>query len=494
MKRGTLIASLGALSAGGLAACTGVSRMFPPADEDLTVEQLGKTLTTDVVVVGCGLSGIGAARTVLSYGRSVVVLEARDRVGGRVFSDNATFSGFPFDFGAQFFQQVISGNILFQIAKARGIKVTDVSTLPARFYVGSQPASFDQVAGFLNTYSGMLQAILAGGGAIEKPSQDFAASQVTNLYANSPWYENAIAINVSGTSLVEPDASSLLDVADFLQVSPAPFSTPGDFYVTESGMGNFVASLANGLAVTKGSPVVSIARDNAGVTVKTKAASYRAKAVIVTVPTAVLAAGGIEFQPNLPADVRDAIANLPIGVLYKFALGFKPGFLKGFTTTTPLTPLSNDPSPPTYFVKINNQNVIEGLIDVGAEFEGMPRSKQISTLLGKLEKTLPGAANAFDDRFASTSWSKQQYSLGSYSRAKIGAVGARTLLRTPVGRVFFAGEAVGIGGLHSSMHGAYTSGIAQASAALKAMGVNLQRSASGRPDDSKQPSGAGVTE
>ncbi|HTA40633.1 MAG TPA: NAD(P)/FAD-dependent oxidoreductase [Candidatus Acidoferrales bacterium] len=476
MNRAALITSLGALGAGSLAACSGVSQILPGGDDEHSRQDTGKTVTTDIVVVGSGLSGIGAARTVLSYGRSVVVLEARDRVGGRVFSDNTTFRGFPFDFGAQFFQQVISGNILFQIAKARGIDVVDISSLPSRFYVGSKPASTDQFAAFLQTFSDMLQDILAAGATIEKPRQDFAASKVTDLYARSPWQRNAIAVHVSGTSLAEPDASSLLDVATFLQVSPVPFSTPGDFYVTESGMGNFVASLANGLPVTKSSPVVSIARDNAGVTVKTRTASYRAKAVIVTVPTAVLAAGGIEFTPNLPTNVRDAIADLPIGVLYKFAIGFKPGFLNGFTTTTPITALSNEPLTPTYFVKINNQNVIEGLIDVGESLEAMPRSRQISTILGKIENTLPGAKNAFDGRFASTSWSKQQYSLGSYSRAKIGGVGARTLLRAPVGRVYFAGEAVGFGGLHSSMHGAYTSGIAQAAAALKAMGVNVRRS------------------
>src|SRR5580700_4317642 len=116
MKRGRLITTLGALGVGGLAACSGASQILPAQSDGYSgapfAEESG--VTTDVIVVGCGLAGIGAARTVLSYGRSVMILEARDRVGGRVHCDNTTFPGFAFDYGAQFFQQVVSGNILFQ--------------------------------------------------------------------------------------------------------------------------------------------------------------------------------------------------------------------------------------------------------------------------------------------------------------------------------------------------------------------------------------------
>jgi hypothetical protein len=58
----------------------------------------------------------------------------------------------------------------------------------------------------------------------------------------------------------------------------------------------------------------------------------------------------------------------------------------------------------------------------------------------------------------------------------VGGVEARTSLRGGVdGKIFFAGESLALGGLHSSLHGAYTSGIAAASAGLKAMGVNVRR-------------------
>jgi len=473
MKRSALMSTLGTLAAGGLTACSGVSRIFPVAPGDgFAAEPFAHGAATDVIVVGCGLSGIAAARTVLSYGRSVVVLEARDRVGGRVYTDNTTFSGFPFDYGAQFFQQVISGNILYQIAKARGIKVIGVSTFPALFYRGPNKASDSDVLSAVTTYADMLQSILAAGAAITKPGEDFACSEVTGLYASDPWYQNAISINVTGTSLVPAKKSSLLDIATFLEVSPAPFTTPGDFFLTKTGMGNFVASLATGLPVRKNEPVVRIAHDSAGVTVTTRQASYRAKTVIVTVPMAVLAAGGVHFEPKLPLDVRGAIADLPLGVLYKFAIGFKASFLKHVSKTSVVTPLSHRPSQPTYFLKMNDENVVEALIDDGESYEAMPRSKQIATVLKLMEETFPGASRAFDGRFSSSSWSRQEYSLGSYSRAKIGAVGARTFLRAPVGNLYFAGEAVALGGLHSSMHGAYTSGVAQASAALKGIGVS----------------------
>ncbi len=93
----------------------------------------------DVVVVGAGVAGIGAARTLLSYGRSVVVLEAQECAGGRASTDNTTFSEIPFDLGAQLFHQVLAGNVLYHIALARGHSVADITVFPTAFFVRTTP-------------------------------------------------------------------------------------------------------------------------------------------------------------------------------------------------------------------------------------------------------------------------------------------------------------------------------------------------------------------
>lgn len=103
-------------------------------------------------------------------------------------------------------------------------------------------------------------------------------------------------------------------------------------------MGNFIQALGNGLPVRFGALVKRIIRDATGVTVVTTRGTYRAKTAVVTVSTGVLRAGAIEFVPGLPATTRDAIAALPLGLIYKCALGFNvdlfPQFKGAFTVAT----------------------------------------------------------------------------------------------------------------------------------------------------------------
>jgi monoamine oxidase len=72
----------------------------------------------DAVIVGAGAAGLGAAQTLIRGGAKVIVLEARDRVGGRAFCDNTTFP-VPVDLGAQWFHQGLT-NSLRAIAQQAG--------------------------------------------------------------------------------------------------------------------------------------------------------------------------------------------------------------------------------------------------------------------------------------------------------------------------------------------------------------------------------------
>ncbi|MDB5039460.1 MAG: amine oxidase [Candidatus Eremiobacteraeota bacterium] len=448
----------------------------------------------DVVIVGAGAAGIGAARTLLSYGRSVVVLEAQGYAGGRACSDNTTFSEIPFDLGAQLFQQVLAGNVLYQTALARGNAVADMTAFPTAFFFGKRPPSDPEVqiaaAEMVSTTAAMLTALIAAGASILTPAQDVAVSTVTDAFENDPYYANAISLNVESITGAPPSESSLLDLFAFLSVSPAPFVIPGDSYFIKGGMGNFIAGLADGLPLQLNTPVQRIAYDSSGVTVHTKSAAYRAKAVIVTASTAVLAADGIDFAPLLPAPVREAIAAIPLGHIYKAALGFKSDIfaqlktVTEFNTMTLTTPLGGPPGP-TYFAKFWDTNVVEFLADadLAVTLEGMTATGQRDYLLGQLELNGIPASSAFDGRMTASSWGTNQYTQGAYSHANIGSVDARTALRAGVrGQIFFAGESFTLGGLHSSLHGAYTSGISAANAALRALGVAAEHGVSAAAD------------
>jgi monoamine oxidase len=463
----------GAFGVTALAACSGASSSIPAP------HPTAQPNPVDVVIVGCGVAGIGAARTLISYGKSVLLLEAKDRVGGRAYTDNTTFPQTPFDLGAQLFQQVLSGNILYQIARARKLTgLHNFTQYPNVFYDGTQTASDAEVAAFVNTTSSMLAAILAAGATISSPSQDAPVSVVTDAFRKKPYYDNALSINVLGISGVEPSQSSLLDLYNFLVVSPAPFVVPGDSYFVQSGVGNFITSLASGLPIRLASPVERVVRDGSGVTAYWHGGSVRAGSAIVTAPTSVLAAGGITFAPALPADVAHAIAEIPLGHIYKAALGFKADIVPQFKGMTLPIALSNVPGT-NFFLKYFGANIVEFLADadLAITLEAMNKPQQAKFLLGQLELNLPGVAAAYDGRITSSSWSSDPYAMGAYSYAKVGGVAARTTLRKGVdGKLFFAGESLALGGLHSSLHGAYTSGISAANALLKANGNAVRSS------------------
>jgi monoamine oxidase len=214
------------------------------------------------------------------------------------------------------------------------------------------------------------------------------------------------------------------------------------------------------------------------VTVDTNKGTFQARTVIVTVSTGVLGANAIEFKPKLPAVMRDAIAALPLGVVYKAALGFKGDIFPQFKGMTSVVPLNSSQPALTYFAKFWGYNIVEFLADAenAVKIERMSLAGQANYLLGRLEQNVPGAAAAYDGRITGSNWGINPFTYGSYSHAKVGMTEARTTLRKSVAnQLFFAGEAVAQTTTITLLQGAYNSGIAAASGALKTLGANVAR-------------------
>jgi monoamine oxidase len=477
-RRDFVVAAGSSLTAASLAGC-GASNLGLPSgahtDEPNDLSHAGKIY--DVIVIGGGAAGIGAALTVRSYGRSVLVLEAQNRPGGRALTDNTTFKEVGFDLGAQFFGHVQAGNVLFGVASARKIPVSDFSTYPQFYYLGTKKAPKKDENSFVATIGGMIGGELAGGALITNPSGDYPISRITNAFLKDPYYQNAIGISVETDAGVGPKEASTLDLFNFLIGSPSPFNTPGDSYIVKSGMGNFIQSLATGLPIKLNTSVQRVTRNASGVTVATNKGTFAAKTAILAVSTGVLGANVIDFKPALPAATREAIAALPLGVVYKAALGFSTDIFPQLNGMTSVVPLSSSEPAITYFAKFWGYNIVEILADadLALKIEGMSRSGQINYLLGRLEQNVPGAASAFDGRFTGSNWGHNPFTYGSYSHAKVGMTEARVALRKSVAnQLYFAGEAVAETSTITLLQGAYNSGIAAASGALKAIGVNVR--------------------
>jgi len=473
-SRRQFIAAGTAAAAASLAACNGSPA--PPAVNPNTVY--------DLIVVGAGISGIAAARTAQGYGAKVLVLEAQSHIGGRTFTDTTTFSEIGFDLGAQFFQQCISGNELWQIAQAEGQTLlpsagkSPPAGLGSGFMVGTSMAAPSQVADFLATTATVKSALFDTGAAIASGSPDVAIRSIVTPFASLPWYD--VAVSQSATELMGSLDRSDLDLYNFMLVSFAPFATPGDDYVIKAGVGTVVTGLAKGLSIQTCTPVTAIATSAGGVTVQTATGqTFTSKTIIVTASTAVLAGNGITFSPALPPAYTGAFAALPLANIYKCLMGLTgprlnvpdPSFGTSFGVVVPL--VTGDAA--AIFPNFWNTNTVEfianGALAVDLETGGPAHAAQV--LMGQLKTHFPGAT--WDGRITASTWTSNPYTKGAYSGALVGQTQARSLLTQPVNnQLWFAGEAVNATGSRGVIQGAYRSGIAAATAALKTVGLAAQ--------------------
>ncbi|SDS88502.1 flavin monoamine oxidase family protein [Actinoplanes derwentensis] len=253
-----------------------------------------------IAVVGAGMAGLAAARTLTTFGREVIVLEARDRAGGR--TAGAEVGGTTFDLGANWLQQ-FDDNVLARLAEELGLRL-----VPTDF---NDPLILDGRAvpdGIEKELRTRLAAAPAGA----------AISDVVEAWLAAP-----------GSWAID-DIRRYVD-AEIVMDSGAPLSWLSARYGFEPGVGEgdrwivggyrlLVDHLAAGLDIRLNRPVHRIEVDEHGVTV----GGDRFDAVIVTVPLGALT--DITFAPELPASHRTALSRLGMGRVEKVILRFEERF------------------------------------------------------------------------------------------------------------------------------------------------------------------------
>jgi monoamine oxidase len=408
----------------------------------------------DTIVVGAGVAGIAAARTLRARGRTVLLLEAADRIGGRAFTD--TSMPVPFDAGAAFFSGIASGNgAFYDVATALGTRSTAASDAPFGVAGGDGSA-------FSATYAALLSALLARGERVHDGLlEDTTVYEALRALRHLPHFGAALAL-----LRVEESSHRAASVADYHAVTsgfPAPFVFPArDTRFVPSGMGALVARLAHGLPIVLGSPVMSIAYGDGAVTVRTGGGrTYRARRAIVTVSTGVLASRGIEFSPALPERYTSAIAALPMHPGYRAAISFtrpvfgvRAGCVRGFADLHLQLGLA-------FHVHGSEAPVVTFAAD-GAQaqtYENMPQAEVSRAFLSVLDDAFPGARAAWSGDIRASAWGKNPFVRGANTYATMGNSGARAVLAQPLGKTLcFAGEALARAGT-SGVNAAWVSGM-----------------------------------
>jgi len=273
-----------------------------------------------VVVIGAGIAGLGAAATLRERGFDVTVLEARDRIGGRV--NSVKRFGTTIDLGAAWIHNS-RGNPLTAIAKAAGLETvaTDYDRVMLRG-AGQKPIS---------------EAITEKAMAARDRIIDSLYSQADKRPRSNLAPALAREIRKQGLSGTSAEALNWLLGVEFpldLGASPPQLSlggfnegeewNGGPDLLIKGGASQLINKIAEGTKVETGAEVTSIKHSGSSVEVRTRSGSVvRADGCVVTIPLGVLKAGGVRFDPPLPTASRRAVSRIGVGLLANVFLSYE---------------------------------------------------------------------------------------------------------------------------------------------------------------------------
>jgi len=413
-----------------------------------------KSADVDVVVVGAGAAGLAAAKLLLDAKRRVVVFEAMDRKGGRLWT-NVTEFGTPFDEGGAWIHAA-DRNPLYNYARANNFDLVehDLDVINDAFYLGrkftaKELASLNETTEILST------RVRATGALVDEPA--LVAAPVTTP-------DGRIAETFLGPMDTAVDFG-FLSSADYARLEKLDPN-----YLVKQGYGAVLAKFGADVPVRTSTPVRRIQYGANGVAVECGCGTVRARAAIVTVSTGVLAAERIRFDPPLPAWKQDAIDRLPMGLLAKVAMrtdgarfGLKPYEIVMCERAGPQN---------VYLVAFPfDTDMLIGF--VGGDFAWQltaagPQAAE-DFMLDTLGRCFGSDAPRHVNKTDFTGWGSNPWTRGAYSAAVPGHAEARAELARPLGRLFFAGEATA-DGLAQTAGGAFVNGRETAAQVLKLFG------------------------
>jgi monoamine oxidase len=409
----------------------------------------------DVAIIGAGAAGLGAAHALKGSSLSYLVLEARDRVGGRGHTVMAA-PDITFDLGCGWLHSA-DKNSFVAIAEHLGFEV-DKTLPPWSQRVVATAFPSDERDEFLHELHAFYDRAEAAALTAEREGRDEPASLW--LEPGNRWNPmiDAISTYVNGCEL---DQVSVLDM-------DAYEDTEINWRVRR-GYGALMTAHGAGLPLTLNCAVTLIDHSGKRLRIETSQGTITADHVVVTVSTNLIAHEAIRFHPALPEKI-DAAANLPLGINNKVMLRLdepgdlpKDGNLRGATMRT---------ATGGYHLRPFGQPCIEGFFGGGfaQELEDAGEGALAAEAIDEIASFL---GNDFRRRLTplkESRWAHDPFARGAYSHALPGHADQRAVLAAPVDdRLFFAGEATSPN-FFSTAHGAYESGERAAKEVLKAMG------------------------
>jgi monoamine oxidase len=427
-----------------------------------------QSLLSDVLIIGAGAAGLLAARELAAAGRRVVVLEARDRIGGRIHT--LTPPGFtrPIEAGAEFIHgEAPITRTLLQEANIAWQDTTGETYQVKNGEIQDDGAFFAHLPLLLEK----LQALDHDLPLADFLTQEFPGSEYAPLRAMATQF----AEGYDAADTRRASAWALRDewAADGVDDSPRPVGGYGPLLHWLAGQAQ-----AAGATIQLNTAVQEIRWQPGRAEVLTASGpTYHARQVLCTVPLGIWLLdaqhpGYLHFTPELPTH-RAAVAQLGFGPVIKILLEFRENFWQD--RLPELEFLLSDAPVPTWWTQLPDARpLLTGWLAGPAAQRLQAASdesilQQSLTSLSQLLKTSPETLQAQLRASYVRNWGAEHHTYGAYSYATVGSRAARAALATPVaGTLFFAGEGLHDGPDAGTVEAALASGQAAARTLLAA--------------------------
>ncbi|XP_073003340.1 lysine-specific histone demethylase 1 homolog 2 isoform X1 [Typha latifolia] len=443
-----------------------------------------------VVIIGAGLAGLAAARQLLAFGFKVLVLEGRDRPGGRVYTSKLDKGGTfaAVDLGGS----VITGvhaNPLGVLTRQLGIplhKVRDRCPLfhpDGRIVDGRLDLDVDLVFNKLLDLATQLRKVLQE--FAEGISLGSAIEKLRRLYNVARTGEERELLDWHLANLEYANAGCLSDLSLVHWDQDDPYEMGGDHCFLAGGNWRLINALCDGVPILYRKTVTRIEHGDECVQVMVAGGQvFQADMVLCTVPLGVLKSGNIKFDPEMPIRKLEAIGRLGFGLLNKVAMVF-PYVFWGEELDT-FGCLRNERRKRGEFFLFYSYHTVSGgpvLIalvagEAAVTFEKTDPVVSLHGVLSILRGIFSPKGVHVPDPIQTicTRWGSDPLCHGSYSHVRVGSSGGDyDILAESVGeRVFFAGEATSRQ-YPATMHGAFLSGLREAASILRASESRAKR-------------------
>jgi len=454
----------------------------------------------DVLVIGAGAAGLAAACALARAGKRVAVIEARDRIGGRILTERFTAPGaentIPIELGAEFIHGM--PEVTWDLVRRAKLGTSELAGAALMVRGGQLTADI----GAQDSVGDMLEQMAAW---LEKQPPECDMSFAEYLTRHAPNAANATAATnyVEGFNAADQQR---IGVAGLAKQQRAEDAIQGDriFRLTRGydAIPRFLADelVRDGGVVLLDKPVRRIvwargAVRVAGVDSAGNAFEYTASQAIVTVPLGVLRAESIEFAPRPEAVLQEA-QRLAMGCAVRVVLVFSSRFWRDAARRAQHPDIEDQlkqlgflfmpgDTPATWWTPHPDP------LPVLTAWAGGPKAgtwqRAIAASLSPdaaLQACLETLGRAFDMTSAELEhllvawyahdWLHDDYARGAYSYVPAGAVGAPERMAVPVdGTLFFAGEHTDLEGHWGTVHAALGSGV-RAAEAVRLGGVSAQ--------------------